>query len=758
MLWNSLWLGCPSQELLGLRHTRLPASNASADKRLHVRLKTAPTNRCSAPLSGIVRRLPIILLLAVLSAQSATAKTIFVTPNGGGPGYAADGSLAAAQTEAFSSATMRAVLPGDIVQLLLDTPDAAATLYRERVVLSQKRSGERAPVVIRGLGARTRIVGKSVDQVRDCPMPEDDAERSCGDLYAFLSSPRKPDLLTALVASPDSEIEEGPRSARSRLAIPIGRAGRLADAACLDLDRVDSVVVEDLTFEDCWMTAIRAIGSRRIAFRRSLIIGGSYGLAARGQADHPSDQVIVEDVTWVQDASGFDRAKLTRDGPFRCRDGRATERGCPGVMWRSIPWGASHHGAYEHFNGALLGGTDLKGGIIFRRNTILAAFNGIRLKAASCDALPASELSPTTCPYNANLWIYENLFSYVRDNPVELEIWSTKVHIFGNRIHNAHAWFSFDNMGGGPVFVYGNRGWFDDIPAVARSPSAPGDAPCLRRPVPRNGTEEGFDPRLDRRFDYLKARWLPVGVEQVEASGRVVWMDPLELACDASIAGRVIKLALSPRGAPPDTFRYATHAPIYVFNNSWYLRSPVTGIGAAANLRHWNNAILFCEPDTPGYQPSLCKATPEVFNAARCGREFVRSDDLGRYFGAEGNIPFFDCFRWLPMDENGQDIPSLRSAFDHDVSNNGFPQAFAQIADFERHGRMADPGFRAPERGDFTLVRGAAAATSACLVSEAADGRLACVDAPAGRAFAGAVAPDGQLYGGPSSSGFRPPN
>ncbi|MER2267941.1 hypothetical protein [Methylobacterium oxalidis] len=738
--------------------THSSASNASADTLRHVPFGTVPTNPFSAPLGEIVHRLLIILLLAFFYAQSATAKTIFVTPSGGGPGYAADGSLAAEQTEAFSSATMRAVLPGDVVQLLVDTPGATATLYRERVVLSQKSNGERTPIVIRGLGARTRIVGKSIDQVRDCPMPEDVAERSCGDLYSFLSPPQKPDLLTALVAAPDSITAERSRSTRSRLAIPIGRSGRLADAACLDLDRVDSVVIEDLTFQDCWLTAIRAIGIRHIVFRRSLIIGGSYGLAARGQIDHPSDQVVVEDVTWVQDASGFDQTDLSREGPFRCRDGRATDLGCPGVMWRSIPWGVSHHGAYEHFNGALLGGTDLKGQIIFRRNRILAAFNGIRLKAASCDALPASELSPTACPYNANLWIYKNLFSYVRDNPVELEVWATKVHIFGNRIHNAHAWFSFDDMGGGPIFVYGNRGWFDDIPAVAWSPSAPGGAPCQRNPVALSTAAEEFDPRLDRRFDYLKARWLPVGVEQVEASGHVVWMDPLELACDASIAGRVIKLALPARGAAPETFRYATYAPIYVFNNSWYLRSPVTGIGAAANLRHWNNAILFCEPDTPGYNAGLCRATPDVFNAAECGREFIRSDDLGRYFGARGSIPFFDCFRWLPMNEQGQDIPSLRSAFDHDISSNGFPRAFEQLADFERHGRTADPGFRAPERGDFTLLEGAAAATTACLVSEIADGRLDCVDVPPGRSFAGAVAPDGRLYEAPNSSGFRAPD
>ncbi|KAB1072336.1 hypothetical protein [Methylobacterium planeticum] len=706
--------------------------------------------------AGPALMLALAILTAEGAAQSAAAKTIFVTPAGSGPGYAADGTMAAELTQPYSSATMRSALPGDVVQLLADDPKPdAVTLYRERVALSQKGAPDALPITVRGLGAKTRMVGKSVDRVRDCPMPDDHGERSCGDLYAVLAAPRKSDLFAALLGSASPPADGGARTAGAHLAIPIGRIGRLAEAACLDLDRVDGLVVEDLTFEDCWLAAVRAIGSRRIVLRRSLIIGSSYGLAARGRADHPSDTLTVENVTWVQDASGFDPASLTREGPFRCRDGRTTELGCPGLMWRSIPWGVSHHGTYEHFNGALLGGSDVQGPVIFRRNRVLAAYNGIRLKASGCEDLPASGLSPTSCPFNANLWIFDNLFSYVRDNPVELETWATNAHIFHNRIHNAHAWFSFDDMGGGPVYVYGNRGWFDDMPSLAWTPSAPGGPPCSRRPLPATGA--GFDPALDRRFDYLKVRWLPVGVEAIDAAGRVDWMDPAEQSCAASILGRVIKLALPEKGAAPGTFRYAARAPIYVFNNSWFLRAPVTGIGAAANLRHWNNAVLFCEPGVPGYDASLCKVRPETF-ATDCGREFVRSDDLGRYAGTRGSVPFFDCFRWLPMDERGEDLPSLASVFDHDVSSNGFPQGNGLPATFERHGRMGDPGFRTPARGDFTLVPGALAATSACLVGETGEGGLACADASGERAFAGAVGPDGKPYAAPASPRFRPPD
>ncbi|MFE1599767.1 hypothetical protein [Methylobacterium sp. ID0610] len=692
--------------------------------------------------------------LLLLTAQAAAARMIYVTPAGSGPGYGADGRMVAPHTQAFSTEAMRGLKPGDVVQLLADGPDAV-TLYRHRVVLSGPDARDGPAILIRGLGPRTRLVGRSIDEIRGCPMPEEDVEQPCGDLATALAAPQAPDLLGALTNWVAASEEKPGRSRRSRLAVPIGRAGRLAEAACLDLDRLDGVTIEDLTFQGCWLAAVRAIDSRRVTLRRSLVIGSSYGLAARGSPGRPAEALTVEDVTWVQDASGFDAAALTREGPFPCGDGRVSAHGCAGLLWRSVPWGVTHHGAYDHFNGALLGGTDVQGPIVFRRNTILSAYNGIRLKA-TCEDLKASDLSPATCPFNRDVWIYDNLFAYVRDNPVELETWASDVRIFRNRIVNSHAWFSFDDMGGGPVYIYGNRGWFDDMPAIERAGRPSSVPPCTRHPVEKPAAAAAFDPKLDRRYDFARARWLAVGVESVGPSGDIAWMDPLDLTCEASLQGRVIKLALPPRDAEPGTYRYAERGPIYVFNNSWYLRSPVTGIGAAANLRHWNNALMFCEPGTPGYEAELCRARPETFNAGTCGRGLVRGDDLARYLGETGTLPFFDCFRWLPADERGHDLPALASAFDHDVSSNGFPLTLKRRG-IEIHGRTGSPGFAAPERGDFRLVPGALAATAACAVTETAGGALVCAEAADGRAFAGAIDPDGRLYDGPASARFRPP-
>ncbi len=699
----------------------------------------------------------LLLLGIFLGMQTAAARTIYVTPAGSGPGYDAAGRMIARETQAFSTEAMRELDPGDVVQLLADSPDPAVpALYGERIVLSGLGRREAPPILIKGLGRRTRLVGRTVEEIRGCPMPKDDVEQACGGLASALAVSRPPDLLGALTAPASTGARE--RGRHARLAIPIGRAGRLAAAACLDLERADGVTIEDLTFQGCWLAAIRAIDSRRVTLRRSLVVGSSYGLAVRGTRERPADAVVVEDVTWVQDASGFDAAALTREGPFGCTDGHTSPLGCPGLLWRSIPWGVSHHGADEHFNGALLGGTDVQGPIIFRRNTILSAYNGIRLKAAACEDRKASDLSPETCPLNQDVWIYDNLFAYVRDNPVELEVWATNVRIYRNRIFNSHAWFSFDDMGGGPIYIYGNRGWFDDVPAIDLPGHAPFPPPCGRHPVEKPTAGGAFDPKLDRRYDFARARWLPVGAERIGPAGDVTWMDPLDQTCEASLQGRVVKLALPPRGGQPGTYRYAAHGPIYLFNNSWYLRSPVTGIGAAAHLRHWNNAVLFCEDGVPGYDRDLCRPRPETFDSTTCGRGVTGGDGLARYLGETGTLPFFDCFRWLPVDEDGRDLAGLASVFDYDISSNGFPVALKDEVGIELHGRAGNPGFMAPERGDFRLVPGALAATSACAVEEASGHALVCAEAAGSQAFAGAFGPDGRLYEGPASARFRLPD
>lgn len=688
------------------------------------------------------------------------AKTWYVTPDGIGPAYLADREEPVADTVGFAQAAASA-MPGDVIQLASTSSDPKfVTVFRSRLrLLFRGRAGE-PPVTVRGLGSRTTLRGSTVAELRKCEPPEDDRPKPCessGMKSPSLAEGDGRDLLAILTsagsAPPYPEVLPGTLGMN-----PFGEAA-LAEAACLDVDHSDGVVVERIRFEDCWMAAVRATNSHRVTLRDALIVGSSYGLAMKGSPTRPgadgAREVTVEDVTWIQDPSGF--ATLDWSATNRCLDGATTRLGCPGDMWRKIPWGSSHHGTYEHFNGGLLGGYDLTGEIVFRHNRILSAFNGIRLKAKACAELPTETLDRATCPYNDHVWIYGNTFSYIRDNPVELEVWATNVMISGNEIHDAHAWFSFDDMGGGPVYVYGNRGWFDDMPVADRR--HPGDSAfCLRRPADAVQKPQGsFDKTYDRRFDYALGAWLPVGAEAWDPDEPTDydWMDPLDQVCDPGLAGRVIKLQLPSKGVVGPAFRFAEAGPIYVFNNSWYLRSPVTATGAASNLRHWNNAILFCKADQPGYDARLCAPNPATFEPAMCGREFLRTDDLRRYVAPGGGPPFFDCFRWLPYDQQANDAWRLESDFDHDVSSVGFPVILTRRP-FEPNGVTADPGFRDPAHGDLRLGEGSPAGTSTCLVVFESD-TLKCASAPVGAAYAGAYALDGTPYGGPDNPVFRKP-
>jgi hypothetical protein len=680
----------------------------------------------------------------------ARAATYFVTP-GGGPGYDAVGREVAAATHRFDQSTFALLRPGDTLQLLATAPDGI-TSYEGRLTLDRVGTANSLPITIKGLGARTKLIGKTIEALRDCPMPEQDVEKNCDDAHIVIARVTKGAQRDLLVALTDAAPDQASGALVGPFAVPaFGAGGRLRKAACIDLDRVDGLVIEDLDFEDCWLSAVRAIRSRRLTLRNALIRGGSYGLAVKGTKDRPADQITVEGVTWVQDTSGY--IETSHKGLQWCTPAtssaapRLTELGCPGRMWRGLPWGVSHHGITEHFNGALLGGVDVTGDVVFRHNRVFSAFNGIRLKAKSCEDLLASNLTASTCPYNTRISIDSNDFSYVRDNPVEMEVFSRDVVILRNRLHNAHAWFSFDNMGGGPIYIFANRGWFDDMPALPWSRNAGGGPACDRNPRPKPEAGGSFDPMLDRRFNYATATWLPVALLEQRAVGNKhlnVWMAAEEQLCDTSVVGRVLKFALPQVGMKRDTFRYPTLGAIYVFHNSWYLRAPVTS-DAAIHTRHWNNAILFCESGTPGYQGELCAVRP----AKNCGRGIVKGEELGPFRGERGTLPFFDCFRWLPVDEAGHDRPDLESEFDFDVSANGFPPAAKLNPRFEANGRTGDPGFIASAAGDFRLKVGALAGRSACRIQDRGGGRLACIQVEDSGSYVGAFAPNGTLYPGP---------
>ena len=120
-------------------------------------------------------------------------------------------------------------------------------------------------------------------------------------------------------------------------------------------------------------------------------------------------------------------------------------------MWDTIPWGVVHHGSRAYLNGGLVGSLRTAGSIIIRHNIIRNAYNGVRLRANRC---PSYEVC------GANVEIYDNDFQFIRDNPLEPEDYALNWWIYHNRIYNGHGWFSLDGVSGGPIYIFGNVGWF----------------------------------------------------------------------------------------------------------------------------------------------------------------------------------------------------------------------------------------------------------------------------------------------------------
>jgi hypothetical protein len=709
---------------------------------------------CAFATSTMLKLGLVALNLCIAFPVVSSARTVYVTPLGE-PGYTERGELVPSPGK-FETGTFKNLSPGDVVVLLATSKDQdAVTIYDRARIEILDVTAPFDPVVIRGLGARTRIRGRPVDAFR-CAMPRDPDMRGCAEeasadvpsaaTLASLGRDRRSGPLGRFLESAPTTLFSDPGDAAMATTSTTGRFG---EASCFDLVRVDGMIFENLHFEDCWLSAIRTRTSRNITLRDSFIVGGTWGLSVGGDRKPATgaarvEKITVERVTWIQDASGYaDPFKLS------CKPEYSWNGNCPGRMWRELPWGVVHHGAYRYFNGSLLAGKHVAGDIVFRHNRVLNAYNGIRLTASVCTG-PVDK-PRTECPFNNAIWIYDNLFSYVRDNPVEFEHWATRAFVFNNRFHDSHAWLSFDGMGGGPVYVYGNVGWFDDRPGNWGRFRG-----CERTPTVDRGPFGQFDPTLDRVFDE-QAGWLKVGEIEFD-NGKGIMGVAREMRCEQSIVGRPLKFSLPEAGSEGDPPKFGEYnfprtGPIYVFNNSWYLRAPLTAGGAPANVRHWNNAILFCERGTPGFDAELCRPDPWP-TREDCG-SFVRADPgLDRYLAA-GATPFFDCFRWRPFDERGDEVTDFENMFDWDVSANGFPHGLPP--DFESRGRRAAPGFRRPDQGDFRLVEGAAAATSGCRVVDLGDGRLACTTGTADGGFAGAFDRTGTLYKGPGSGLFTPP-
>jgi hypothetical protein len=401
---------------------------------------------------------------------------------------------------------------------------------------------------------------------------------------------------------------------------------------CVRLDRNQWIVLENLTFLRCADAAVYALNSKYITLRNSTIVGGLYAFFARDPGSH---HLLVENNVWIQDPSE--------------------------AMWRRKHWCEYKYGDLKAQAGALFASVDIPGGVIVRGNKVHNAFNGVRMDVSRAKRRRMPKSPSWIGKLNTNVEVYDNDFSFTRDNVLEPEFDATNWWFFGNRIRNAHAWFSFDGLWGGRWYVFDNAGWFDDKPS---------------RECKLNGECR---------------RWQEKNPE---------------LCTDLHDGGRVFKFRPDGRYAP---------GPLYIFNNSWYLRASVIKDGRIGYIGHWNNAIAFCRPED--YPDGLC----------------------------EGSKPFFNGFFW----------DNDKYSFKHDLSNHpDFPTAL-RAAGYRLNGvgvAPSQPLFEDAAHGNFTLVPHSPGRGAGCVVVEDDQGLLECRDPPPGIAGpdvgvpGGGVRPDGVSF------------
>ena len=533
------------------------------------------------------RCLLAVLLLVLIGRAAAAEDVIYAVPNG-------DWRLV---LQKFDPQVIRGPdgkpVPGRVVGLrqALDMASPGVTIqllpgvYKQDTtadgILFPRNGSPDHPITLRGLGSDTIIDGTQAQGL--------DANQNS--VIAGMAQ----NLLNRLGLEVARKADE-----MSTLLRPDYRGGSI----CFRFKDKQWIVLDNLTLRDCADAGVIAIDSQYITLRNSIILKGLYAFYGEGPLTH---HILLENNTWIQDTSED--------------------------MWHRRHWCEYKYGVLRGQAGALFAGLDIAGGIIIRRNRVEQAFNAVRIDVSTprrADRWWLGKLS-------ANIEVYDNDFAFIRDNVLEPEYDATNWWFHGNRIRNAHAWFSFDVLYGGRWYIYDNEGWFDDKPSRE----------CL----------------------------LSGACKQ--------WQDRNpELCGDLHDGGRVFKFR--PEGG------YAP-GPLYVFNNSWYLRASVIKDGRLGHIGHWNNAIDFCRPED--YPDGLCEEVKPFFNG------FIWDVDNYAFSNDLSNHP---------------DFPNGLRAQGYRVSGISVPSS--------------QPLFVGAANGNFTLVDGSPGRGAGCTIVEDESGLISCHD------------------------------
>lgn len=235
----------------------------------------------------------------------------------------------------------------------------------------------------------------------------------------------------------------------------------LADDAALVLKDCQWVTIEDLTFENCWPTAIYLDNCQHVTIRNVHFRGGTIAIGAFGANTR---HLLIEDCSWVQDVSGDGQIDVER-----IRAGKPLRGDAPkGRLWNEICWRAVHGTRGDNepgvniktdaraLDGDFFRAWTIAGYVILRNNVIADAFNGIHFFNQ------ASESTKTA--YCRNVLIEGNWFVRIRDNAIEPEDYAWNWTISGNTFVDCYMPFSFEMYRSGYFYIFGNVGWNRYVP------------------------------------------------------------------------------------------------------------------------------------------------------------------------------------------------------------------------------------------------------------------------------------------------------
>ncbi|MBD8387738.1 glycoside hydrolase family 88 protein [Dysgonomonas sp. BGC7] len=182
------------------------------------------------------------------------------------------------------------------------------------------------------------------------------------------------------------------------------------------------VTIDNLSFKNCWVDVVRAYNSSYISLTNSTIEGGRRALFAEGRKSH---HFLVEGCYWEQGEHVW-----TKEDKYS--------------------WSELHHGEFKHYNGSIFQAKMISGSFVIRDNYIKNVYNGIRLSI-----MGDAENDTLAC---TNGEIYRNVIENSADNAFEPEVYCKNLHFYHNKMINSHAFISVTEVGGGPIYFYGNTG------------------------------------------------------------------------------------------------------------------------------------------------------------------------------------------------------------------------------------------------------------------------------------------------------------